>query len=278
MRRKLVSLLFAAALLACLPLTAFGDSVLPRVIDDAGLLSSQEAEALDTQARVIEDTYALDAVILTVEGLEGKTPQDYADDFYDSQGYGDDGVLFLLSMQERDWYISTSGVAIYALTDYGIQQLGDAVVPYLSDGDYYAAFDLFLRSLPAYMDALEEGTPIDGHASYSDGRYHGTQESTVFYDEKPSVNVLLSVALGLVAAVVAVGCMAWGMNTKRPQHSAGTYMRPGSYHLLKKEDMFLYSRVSKVRRQENNNRGGGGGSSVHTSSGGRSHGGGGGKF
>lgn len=274
MRRKLLPLLLISAILVSCSLTAYGASDLPLVFDNAGLLTPEEERNLEDKAQTLGEEYGLDAAILTVDRLNGKRPQDYADDFYDDQGYGDDGVLFLLAMEERDWYISTCGQAIYALTDYSIQQLGDTLVPYLSDGDYYAAFDLFLRSLPGYMDALEQGAPIDGN---SDGRYRGGQETVVYYERESSPNVLLAAALGLAAAAVTVGTMAWRMNSRRPKYSAGDYLQPGSYHLRRKEDLFLYSRVSKVRRQENNSHGGGG-SSVHMSSGGRSHGGGGGKF
>ena len=98
--------------------------------------------------------------------------------------------------------------------------------------------------------------------------------------QKRSPNILLSLVIGVVVAAVSVLIMRASMNTKRMQYSASDYMNPGSFHLRTQQDIFLYSNVTKVRRQENNNSsgGGGGGSSVHTSSSGRSHGGGGGKF
>lgn len=120
---------------------------------------------------------------------------------------------------------------------------------------------------------------MDGYADDSGDYYHGDRETVVHYEQKRSPNFLLSLVLGVVIAAVAVLIMRASMNTKRMQHSASDYIKPGSFHLRTHQDMFLYSNVSKVRRQQNNNGGhGGGGSSVHTSSGGRSHGGGGGKF
>lgn len=245
------------------------------VLDSAGLLSSQELIELESKADNLMTEYGMDVVILTVDSLDGQSAQNKADNFYDENGYGDNGVLFLLAMEEREWYISTCGDAIYALTDYGIQQLGDVALPYLSDGDYYAGFAAFLNALPDYFDALNSGSPIDGYADYSGEYYHGDREKVVNYEQSPSL--VLSLVIGLVVAAVTVLIMRSTMNTKRKQRSAGDYLKEGSYNLRTRQDLFLYSRVSKIRRQQNTSSGGGG-SSVHRSSGGRSHGGGGGRF
>lgn len=280
MKRNVISLLLLLLILVGLSLNVSAVSDPTLVVDNAGLLSAQEQGALEDKARSLGTEYGMDIVILTVDRLDGKRPQNYADDYYDNHGYGDSGVLFLLAMEERDWYISTCGDAIYALTDYGIQKLGDTVIPYLSDGDFYNGFDAYLDALPYYLDSLQEGTPVDGYADYSGDYYHGDQETIVYSQQKRSPNILLSLVIGMVVAAAAVLIMRASMNTKRMQYSASDYMNPGSFHLQTQQDIFLYSNVTKVRRQENNNSsgGGGGGSSVHTSSSGRSHGGGGGKF
>ena len=249
-----------------------------QIIDMADLLTDQEMIELESKAAQLTEDYGMDVVILTLDTLDGETPQNKADNFYDENGYGDNGVLFLLAMEERDWYISTCGNVIYALTDYGIQQLGSAMLPYLSGGYYYEAFDVFLNELPIYFNALENGTPIDGYADDSGDYYHGDREEVVYYDEaSQGPSLLLSLLVGLVVAAITILIMRGSMNTRQKQRSADNYLKDGSYHLHTRQDLFLYSRVSKVRRQQNTS-GGGGGSSVHRSSGGRSHGGGGGKF
>lgn len=279
MKRKLISLLLAVLICGGLAVNASAVSDLPLVADNAGLLTPQEVTALEDKALSLGTEYGMDIVILTADRLDGKRPQDYADDYYDTQGYGDSGILFLLAMEEREWYISTCGDAIYALTDYGIQELGETVVPYLSEGEYYEGFDAYLNALPDYLEAYRDGAPVDGYADNSGDYYHGDREDVVYYQRETSPSLLLSLVLGVAAGAVTVLIMRACMNTKRKQHSASDYLKPGSFHMRTHQDMFLYSNVSKVRRQENNNNHhGGGGSSVHTSSGGRSHGGGGGKF
>lgn len=281
MKRKLICFLFAVLILLSLPLCVLAEENLYRIVDHADLLDSAEESALETKAQLLRDEYNMDVVILTVNALDGKTPQDYADDYYDENGYGLDdersGVLLLLSMEERDWYLSTRGAAEYALTDYGIQCIGEETISYFGIG-YDAGFNYFLDALPEYFDAYENGTPIDGYADYSGNYYHGDQEEIVYYEEEFTPSVLLSAIIGIIVAGISILIMRFGMNTKRPQHSAAGYMNKNSFQMRQQQDLFLYSNVSKVRRQENKPSSGGGGSSVHRSSSGNRHGGGGGKF
>lgn len=280
MKRKAYSLLLCLMLVSALVLSVSAASELPRVIDGADLLTAGEEDKLEQLSQAIRTNYEMDVVILTVDTLGGKTAQDYADDYYDEHGYGcggnASGLLLLLAMEEREWYISTCGDAIYAFTDYGLEQISDLVVPYLSGGSYYQGFVTFMTALPDYLDAFSNGMPIDGYAS----DYDPNRSDVVFYETERHVNVVISLVIGIMAAAITVGVMCYSMNTKRMQAGAGDYLKPGSYQLRVQRDMFLYSNVSKVRRQENNSSGGhgGGGSSIHTSSSSRSHGGRGGGF
>lgn len=278
MKHKLICLILCLLLLPSLFLSVGARQTEQYIIDNADLLSASEEASLGVKALALRQKYGMDVVVLTVDSLEGKQPQDYADDYYDYNGYADDGVIFLLSMEERDWYISTKGNAIYALTDYGIQQVGESALLYLKNGDYYGAFDAFLAALPTYFSAYSDGSPIDGYADTSGDYYHGDQEDVVYYEQPRHVNVWISIAIGAVIGAITVLIMRACMNTKRPQRSAGSYLNDSSYHLRTNRDLFLYSNVTKTRIQQESSSSGGGGSSVHTSSSGSSHGGGGGKF
>lgn len=278
MKRKLICLVLSLLMLLSMTVVVFAEETLWRVIDNADLLDIAEESAHEETCRLLRETYGMDVVILTVNSLDGSSPQDYADDYYDENGYGcgedRSGLLLLISMEERDWYISTCGNAIYALTDYGIQQVGNELLDGFSIS-YDAGFRMFLNALPEYFEAYENGAPVDGYADYSGDYYHGDQEEVVYYEEEFTPSVELSVLLGLIVAGISVLIMRIGMNTKRPRRSAAGYMKDNSFHMRQQQDLFLYSNVSKVRKQESSS---GGGSSVHRSSGGRSHGGGGGKF
>lgn len=274
MKHKIISLFLVLLLVPVLVFSA-GAEQSRYVIDNADLLNDTEEQVLEDGILRLQETFGIDIVILTEESLLGARPQDHADDYYDNNGYQENGLLFLLSMEERDWYISTSGDAIYALTDYGIQCIGEEVVPYLASASYYDAFDTFLAELYDYFGALQSGTPVDGHADLSGDYYHGDQQEVVYYEEPFTPSFIVALLFALPVAAVSLLIMRIGMNTKRPQKSAAAYMDQDSYKVTEHRDMFLYSNVTKVKKQQSSS---GGGSSVHRSSGGSRHGGGGGKF
>lgn len=275
--KKQISLLLAALLLLpCLILPCSAREV-SYVHDKAGLLTKQEILTLEETARSLSLDWNIDAVILTVSSLEGASAQDTADDFYDVSGYGENGTLLLIAMAEGEWYISTSGEMIYALTDYGLEQLGGEMVPWFAQGQWYDGFHCYLTSLPGYLQALADGAPVDGFADYSEDFYHGDREETVYYEEEPQPNFLLSLLIGAAVGGAALGIMGYSMNSRRAQKNASSYLNGGAWRMGPGSDLFLYSNVTKTRKQESSNSRGGG-SSTHRSSGGRRHGGGGGKF
>lgn len=279
MKRNVISVFLTLILIFALPVRASAASDLPMVVDNADLLDPAEEAAIESMAQELRGEYEFDIVILTVDSLNGKSAKNYADDYYDSNGYGYDaagsGILFLIAMEEREWYISTCGEAIYTFTDVGVQTLGEAAFSYLQNDNYATVFTAYLEFLPEYFHAYDSGAAVDGHADYSGSYHRGEQESLVYYENENSPNILLSLGIGAVVAAVVILIMRASMNTKRNQHGASEYLKAGSFHLRTHQDLFLYSNVSKVRRQQNHTSGG---SSVHRSSGGRSHGGGGGRF
>lgn len=288
--KKFIIYLICAILLLTLPFSGFAAT--EKIVDDANLLSDSEEAALEQKAQSLADRYQMDVVILTVWSLDGKSAQAYADDYYDSNGYGIggdySGLLLLLSMEYRDWYISTCGEAIYALTDYGIQSVFEEIAWYLSEDQYYYAFDEYLDQLDYYFNAYIQGEPIDGYKDPYDGPgsyYPGTYDDIVYYDDSEQgfvIPLLISLAIGAAVGGMAILIMRSQMNTALAQSGAQSYMQNGSYHLNLQQDVFLYQNVSRIRRAESSSsRGGGshgGGSRVHTSSFGGRHGGGGGKF
>lgn len=264
--KKILILLCALLLLAPAALAAD----LPLVVDDAGLLSQSEFTELTAEAERISAAYGMDAVILTVDSIGVKAPRDYAADFYDYQGYGqgDDhsGVMLLLAMGSRDWYILTTGGAIQTFTDYGIEKIGDDIVHFLSDAQYGEGFARFLRDAEIFMKQDATGDPYDVN--------NHVQLKTV---SERALKVLPWL-LGASALVAVAGLLilARGMNTARPQHDANRYVREGSMEITRAGDYFLYHTQTRVKIEKNESKGGG--SSTFSGSSGTSHGGGGGKF
>lgn len=265
MKKRILSLISCVLLFFLLPFSVFAASDSLLIDDQAQLLSAEEESILTETAKNLCDTYGSDIVILTVNSLGGINAENYADGYYFTNGYREDGVLLLLAMAEREWYIYTSGNVFYSFTEHDIQTLGSVLTEYLGNGEYYLAFENYLNELPFYLRYLSKGSVISD-----------VQITTAL---KSRPNILLSFVIGLAVAGIVVSVMISSMNTKRKQSSASSYLRSGSFFLRVNQDIFLYSKVNKVRRQQNTSTGGSRGStSVHRSSGGRRHGGGGGRF
>lgn len=237
------------------------------VIDDAGLIKASDEKELDKKIKNIQKD-KFDVVILTVKSLDGKSAQDYADDYYDNNDYGLDneksGVLFLLSKGDRKYHISTKGVGIKAFTDYGIGRIKEEIKPYLSDGDYFDACDEFLNITKDFVKAYKDGTPYD-----TDNPYNEEIDYVILE--------VIALVIAFVIALISVGIMRLRMNTAKPKGTAMEYIKKGSFKLTSEKDIFMYSTVTKTAKPKDNDNSAGG-STTHVSSSGSEHGGGGGSF
>ena len=131
-------------MLLLLPLKAFSlgtYGAVPRLNDEADLLTPSEEESVLRALDTVSEKYHMDICIATVNGRSGSIVS-FSDDYYDAR-YGEDGVMLMIDMSDRSWYISTCGEGVTAFTDEGIDMAGDAVLDYLADGDFKGAFIRF---------------------------------------------------------------------------------------------------------------------------------------
>lgn len=244
----------------------------PRLADQEELLTTEEQEELLARLDEISERQQCDVVIVTVASIEGKTATEYADDYFDYQGYGygekSDGILFLVGMKERVWAISTHGsLGISAFTDAGLDYIKEDVQFQLKLDNYAKAFRTFASLCDQFLTAAHKGKPYDvgnlpiKHAS-------------------PSILIFLF--------PIGILIMAWKSRSKKrslrsvvKKTGAISYKVPNSLHLWVDEDRITGSHVTKRKRnEESRDRGGSsgsggssGGSTTHTSSSGRTHGG-----
>lgn len=235
-----------------------------RLQDIAGVLTEEEASEIQKLLDEISVRLKFDLVIATVDNLEGCTVQDYADDWYDYCEFGyesnKDGALLLISMEERDWYISTCGYGITAFTDAGITYIGEQMGDDLSAGNYAEAFRTFVRFGNQFVTQARDGDPFD--------------KSDLPKKPLSAIWIVISLAIGFGVAKIIVGSMKSQLKTVRAQAAASSYVREGSMNVTESRDLFLYHKVDRTEKPKNNSSG----SSTHKSSSGTRHGGGGGKF
>ncbi len=263
---------FLAAFVLCLafPLAILADTSAAKLIDDANLFSSSEYEEATAILEEVSNKYGVDIAILTVNGLQGKTIRDFSDDFYDEHGYGTgedkSGVLWVIDMDSRESYISTSGEGISAVTDYGKDLMAGRLNPYLSSGDYLGAVREYSQVMDEYFQAERSGQPIDNYGP-EPGEREPVGAGTY------AAGGVASVAGGFGLSFAATGAMKRKMKSVRRQSSANAYASNAGIQLTENTDRYLYHRIVAVPIPRNDGPRGGG-SSVHMSSGGHMHGGG----
>lgn len=259
-----------ALILALLVMTVTVCAETPLLVDNAGLLSYSEASNLETILDDYSTRYNLDIAVLTSNGTEfGMSTRDYCEYFFENNyGVGAelDGVIFYVNMSEREWQIATSGRAITALTDYGLEHIEDRMIDDLSDGYYYDAFKSFADTCAELLEIAENGEPYD----YDNGGNSG---------HPLGMNLIISLVFGLIVALIVVSSMKSQLKSVGMQRGAANYVRRGSFNITQSRDIYLYRNVTRTARPKDTpSSHHSGGSTVHRSSSGHSFGGRGGRF
>lgn len=267
-RRILQALLICLLLVFTIlpPITASAADAGYFFVDDAGLLTDEQGAALESQLSEISDKHNMDFVIFTEENADISSPMEAADDFFDYNGYGvgEDysGTILYINLATRDCWISARGDGITFFTDAGMDYIIEQITGSLSDGDYEYAFDDYVSLCDDFATQAETGSPYDVD--------NMPTEPFPFFG-----NLLISLVVGLVAAVIYILVLRGQLKSVAPNESAADYMVPGSLHLTKEREFFLYNTVQRTARADNDSSGG---SDTHVSSSGATHSGRGGTF
>lgn len=240
-----------------------GDDIIAEfslLVDNADLLNDDEYNKLDNKLEEISTRLKCDVAVVTTKTLDGKSAQDYADDYFDYNGYGQgddrDGVMlvYYITDDERYEYITTRGYGITAITDYGRELIFDEITPYIKTGasDFYKGFDKYADLCDEYITSAKNGKIID-------------------YESSILACAGIGLGFGLIVALIVTAVLKSELKTVAMQRSATNYQKNNSLKITNQNDMFLYKEVTKTKIESSSS----GGSSTHTSSSGATHGGGG---
>lgn len=267
--KKFIAVLFCLLITISVCLTVSADEIpaerlQPRLVDGADILTDSEEAQLLSKLDKASEELQFDIVIATSLGLSDYI-RDVADDYYDYNGFGfgpsADGCVLLVDMEGRDWWISTCGYGITALTDAGIQYIGDQFEDDLTNGDYYDGFEKYVDLVEDFVIQARTDVPYDTGNLPKEG-YNWF------------IGIMFSLGAGFLIGLVSVLVMKGKLKSVRRQTAAQDYLVPGSMNVTLSRDMFLYRNVTRRAKPKESS----GGSSTHSSSSGRSHGGGGGSF
>ncbi len=110
------------------------------VTDDAGVLSPPVEQRLEALSGELEEKTGAQVALVTVKTLDGNTVEDAAVRLFKAWGIGekkkDDGVLFLLAVEDRHARIEVGYGLEAILPDAKTGRILDAALPYFRAGDY----------------------------------------------------------------------------------------------------------------------------------------------
>lgn len=245
----------------CIGLSSYAEIEKKLLIDEAGVLQPEVFAKIEKQLKTVSRKSGSETVIVIVSSTGEKSPQDYADDYFDYNGYGQgtesEGSLLLIvtgdgTQGSRYAHISTHGEkTISTLTDSSIEKLLDSLIyGGLKENNYAKGIESYLKAL-----------------------------ARKFYNSLSLMEILISLGI----AVISFAFKFLGTQRKYKNKEAFAF---APFYDIKKNSLVSFETVDDVFLSANtvshviksNSGGDSGGSSTHTSSSGRTHGGGGRSF
>lgn len=225
-----------------------------KVYDFADLYTDSEEEELYKLATEYIDKYNYDFAIVTINENNKKDYVEYADDFYDYNDFKTDGILFLIDMDNRYVYMSTTGDAIKMYSDSRIDRATD-VGSYLASKEYFEGTKQFITRISNYAEA--------GYAK---------DDNTSKVEIPTSKKLLISAGSAAVITLIVMIILVSKNKLVRKATTADEYLTKKDVGVI--SDVLVSTHTTKTRiEHESSSRGGG--SSTHSGSSGTSHGGGG---
>ena len=234
-----------------------------RLVDDADLLASEEEQDLLAKLNEISERQAVDVVVVAVDSLGGKTPEAFADDYFDYNGYGigadRDGIILVISMGERQMAMSTRGFGITAFTDEGQDYIWDMITPYIGNESYAAAFNEFADLCDDFISQAKAGEPYD-------------------VGNMPDKVGIIGIIAWLIPSFLIAAVISLFLKKKKRKSLKTVMMRNDAtdywdeLELTENYDQYLRRDITTVKIKSDDDDSSGG-SSVHISSSGATHGG-----
>lgn len=234
MKKRFLPLIIMLVLFLAMTISVSA-SAAPRLVDDAGLLTDAQFANVNAKLNEISERLQFDVVIVTLETLNGQNVESAAEDYYDYNGYGfnaqNDGVILLISMEERDWTVTTTGFGNDALNSDARDYVSKAFVPDLSAGDYENAFLTFANMCDDIVAKAQNGK---------------------FY-KKPfnfGGSLIAGAIIGLIVAGIATSSEAGKLKSVKMKYSAADYVIKNSLNLTTSRERFLYRKVDRTAKAQ----------------------------
>ena len=197
------------------------------VLDMAGLLDYDQWRTLEKRTAEIAARYGCGVYAVTVEDYAdyGSSIEGVIEDTYHQlelgEGSGSDGILLMLSMEDRDFATFVYGdQAEYAFNDYGLKQLQDCFLDNFADNDWYGGFADYLEECGTYLALAANGTPVQA---------------------SPWRGVAIAVVSALLISLVICLILKGKMKSVSRKVEANAYVASGGLTLTGRQDLYTYT-------------------------------------
>lgn len=237
-----------------------------QVTDQGEILSGEEESRLAKLADAAREVTGWDIMLVSSRDTNGMDAKSYAEAWANDHTQGDDGVIGLIDMANRELVISAYGEAIAYLTDERKEKILNDAYDGASQGDYAAAFT-------AMVDGIEEAY----RQRVPKGQYTYDEDTGEILERQSKRQIRpWELLLALGAAILAgVGCISAVVGRYRMKWGGYQYSwrENGNVILTRKEDSFRNRVVTHRRIPKSTGKGNktGAKSTVHTGAGGRKY-------
>ena len=230
-----------------------GSVTMQYVFDVADLLPYEKWEKLEARAEAISQKQDCGVYFALVDDYteygNGSVFEVTYQLYHNNQlgvGDGRDGVIVLLSMEERDYAMFVYGeYAEYAFDEYGQEKLEEKFLGFFEYDDWYGGISHYLDACDEFLTKADEGDPV--RPSYWE-------------------NILLVTGLSCLVSGAVCFWLLRSMKTVRAKDKADTYVSKGGLHLTQQLDQFSHTTVTRTKIQKESS----GGSTYSESGGGGS--------
>jgi uncharacterized protein len=225
-----------------------------RVTDQTGTLTAAERDALEAKLRAFEEARGSQVAVLIVPSIGPEVIEEFAGRVTDEWKLGrkgvDDGVLFVIAKQERKLRIHTGRGVQGTLTDALSRRIvADIVAPHFRTGDFAGGINAGVDAIMKAIEGEELPLPsaqkstqprVESMSSYGNllvfalflvpmvamvlrsilGRFLGAGATSAIAGAAAWL-ILGSVAIGIVAAVIAFLFTLMSGNVARGLHRGG---------------------------------------------------------
>lgn len=239
--KKIIFAIFCALTMCVLSASTFAQEMLN---DGAELLTADEYSKVSSALNKISEAHGMNIVVETTNDFLGDPETDARISYNNS--YEGDGVILLISMYDRTWAIwATEGSSRKAMNEEAREEVFARIEDALGRNNFDAAFLGFADGCDEMYTLFENGEP---------------------YKKPMNVcfTVILSLVIGLVAALIATGAMRAQLKSVAAQSNANNYVPENGLKITYKRDVFLYKTLTVTHHSESeSNSGDDGGSHGH---------------